>query len=138
VPKGGVVANVVVPAPSCLAFAAHDGFRPDFCEAADPESKGLVEQLVGYAKRDRGAVAWCAEVNGQAHNEIAAVPPARLLTERAVLRPLPSLRPAPAPAAVRTVDRLRTVDFASARCSVPGSYRMKEARARGGGPTVMP
>ena len=24
------------------------GFRPDFCEAADPESKGIVENLVGY------------------------------------------------------------------------------------------
>src|SRR3989304_5113128 len=50
--KGGVVANVVVPAPGYVAFAAHYGFRPDFCEAADPESKGLVEALVGYAKRD--------------------------------------------------------------------------------------
>ena len=28
------------------------GFRPDWCEAADPESKGIVENLVGYAKRD--------------------------------------------------------------------------------------
>ena len=50
--KGGVVANVVVPAPEYLRFAAHYGFRPDFCEAADPESKGIVENLVGYAKRD--------------------------------------------------------------------------------------
>ena len=48
--KGGVVANVVVPAPEYLRFAAHYGFRPDFCEAADPESKGIVENLVGYAK----------------------------------------------------------------------------------------
>ena len=38
--KGGVVANVVVPAPEYLRFAAHYGFRPDFCEANDPESKG--------------------------------------------------------------------------------------------------
>ena len=50
--KGGVVANVVVPAPEYLRFAAHYGFRPDFCEAADPESKGIVENLVGYAKSD--------------------------------------------------------------------------------------
>ena len=35
-----------------MRFAAHYGFRPDFCEAADPESKGIVEHLVGYAKRD--------------------------------------------------------------------------------------
>jgi transposase len=135
--KGGVVANVVVPAPGYVAFAAHYGFRPDFCEAADPESKGVVEHLVGYAKRDllvpaggwatleeanHDAAAWCAEVNGQRHAEIAAVPAERLVVERAVLRPLPSLRPAPAPTAVRSVDRLRTVRYGSARYSVPGAY----------------
>jgi transposase len=48
--KGGVVANVVVPTAEYLRFAAHYGFRPDFCEANDPESKGIVENLVGYAK----------------------------------------------------------------------------------------
>jgi transposase len=45
--KTGVVANEVVPHPEYVRFAAHYGFRPDFCEAADPESKGLVENLVG-------------------------------------------------------------------------------------------
>jgi hypothetical protein len=34
--KGGVVANVVVPTPDYVRFATHFGFRPDFCEAADP------------------------------------------------------------------------------------------------------
>ena len=48
--KGGVVANVVVPTAEYVRFAGHYGFRPDFCEAADPESKGIVENLVGYAK----------------------------------------------------------------------------------------
>jgi transposase len=38
--KGGVVANKVVPTGEYVRFAAHHGFRPDFCEAADPESKG--------------------------------------------------------------------------------------------------
>jgi hypothetical protein len=28
-----------------VRFAAHHGFRPDFCEASDPESKGIVESL---------------------------------------------------------------------------------------------
>ena len=87
--KGGVVANVVVPTAEYVRFAGHYGFRPDFCEAADPESKGIVENLVGYAKRDlmvpqapfgdlaaanAAAVAWCAEVNGAVHSEICAVP----------------------------------------------------------------
>ena len=50
--KGGVVANVVVPTADYVRFASHYGFRPDFCQAADPESKGIVENLVGYAKTD--------------------------------------------------------------------------------------
>lgn len=134
--KGGVVANVVVPAPGYLTFAAHYGFRPDFCEAADPESKGVVEHLVGYAKADLvvgsgpwptidaandAARAWCAETNGRVHTEIAAVPDARLVIERALLRPLPSLRPA-LEVHRRKVDHLRTVRFASARYSVPGAF----------------
>ncbi len=49
--KNGVVANLVVPHPDYLRFAAHFGFRPDFCESQDPESKGVVEHLVGYANR---------------------------------------------------------------------------------------
>ena len=75
--KGGVVANVVVPTPDYVRFATHYRFRPDFCEAADPESKGMVENLVGYAKDDlmvpqapwidlgaanAAAGVWCAEV----------------------------------------------------------------------------
>jgi hypothetical protein len=133
--KGGVVANVVVPAPGYVGFASHYGFRPDFCEAADPESKGVVENLVGYAKSDlvvpaggwptieeanEAARGWCVEVNGHLHSEIAAIPEVRLAAERSVLRPLPSLRPAAAPVAIRKVDRLRTIRYGCARYSVPG------------------
>jgi transposase len=38
--KAGVVANVVVPTAEYVRFAAHYGFRPDFCEAADPPLTG--------------------------------------------------------------------------------------------------
>jgi len=135
--KAGTVANVVVPHPEYVRFAAHYGFRPDFCEAADPESKGVVEALVGYAQRDlivpalvaggwadlatanAAARAWCAEVNGRVHSATAAVPAARLALERARLRPLPSLRPALREGVLRKVDRLATVRFGSARYSVP-------------------
>jgi Integrase core domain len=126
--KGGVVANVVVPAGQYVRFAAHYGFRPDFCEAADPESKGIVENLVGYAKRDlmvpqspfgdlaaanEVARAWCAEVNGAVHSEICAVPAERLVIERELLAGLPSLRAATGRLAIRKVDRLSCVRFAS-------------------------
>ena len=140
--KGGVVADVVVPTPDYVRFATHYRFRPDFCRARDPESKGIVENLVGYAKRDlmvplgalgeqitdlvaanAAAAAWCAEVNNARHSEIAAVPADRLAqTEGALLAALPSLLPAGlfgGRRELRKVDKLSCVRFGSARYSVP-------------------
>ncbi len=137
--KGGVVANTVVPTGDYVRFAAHHGFRPDFCEAADPESKGIVENLVGYAKTDlmipgadgsgdpftdlgaanAAAAAWCVEVNAVMHSEICAVPAERLVIERELLAALPSLRASIGRTVTRKVDRLACVRFASARYSVP-------------------
>ena len=135
--KGGVVANLVVPTPDYIRFATHYGFRPDFCHANDPESKGIVENLVGYAKRDlmipsgvgagdlaganEQAARWCAEVNTALHSEIMAVPAQRLEQERPLLKGLPSLRPdgiGVRPVS-RKVDKLSCVRFGSARYSVP-------------------
>lgn len=132
--KGGVVANRVVPTPQYLRLAAHYGFRPDFCEAHDPQSKGIVENLVGYAKRDlivpqapftdlrvanKQAAAWCVEVNAVVHSEICAVPAEQLVIERELLGPLPSLRASIGRVVLRKVDRLSCVRFGSARYSVP-------------------
>ena len=133
--KAGVVANVVVPTPDYVRFATHYGFRPDFCHAADPQSKGMVENLVGYAKKDLmvpqqpftdlrtgndAAQVWCAEVNAALHSEISAVPLERLQAERELLRSLPSLRPEIGVKPVsRKVDRLSCIRFGSARYSVP-------------------
>jgi len=133
--RGPIVANQVVASADYVRFATHYGFRPDWCEAADPQSKGVVEHLAGYAQRDLivasqhgwagvddandAAVAWCAQVNATVHSEIAAVPAERLEAERRVLRPLPSLRPPLRRGEVRKVDRLATVRFGSARYSVP-------------------
>jgi transposase len=41
--KAGVVANLMVPTADYVRFATFYGFRPDFCEAHDPEFKGVVE-----------------------------------------------------------------------------------------------
>ncbi len=138
--KGGVVANVVVPAPDYVRFASHYRFRPDFCHAADPESKGIVEHLVGYAKDDllvpleleddpwaeglaglnARAAAWCSEVNAALHSEIQAVPAERLATEAELLDELPSLRLEVGPKPItRKVDKLSCIRFGSARYSVP-------------------
>ena len=149
--KGGVVANKVIPTAQYVRFAAHYGFRPDFCEAADPESKGIVENLVGYAKTDliipgadgtggvpfadvavanAAAVGWCAEVNAAVHSEICAVPAERLVIEHGLLAPLPSLRPSIGRQVNRKVDRLSCVRFASARYSVPVRFIGEQVRLR--------
>jgi transposase len=140
--KGGVVANVVIPTPEYVRLASYYGFAPDFCHAGDPQSKGIVENLCGYAQRDlavplltdaaitgtpvdlraanTAATAWRAEVNAAVHSEICAVPDERLLIERELLQPLPSLRlQIGAPSVIRKVDRLSCIRYASARYSVP-------------------
>jgi hypothetical protein len=140
--KGGVVANVVIPAGEYVRLAGHYGFAPDFCHASDLESKGVVENLCGDAQRglaaplltevaiesggvdlraaDTAAAAWCVEVNAAVHSEICAVPDERLIVERELLQPLPSLRlQTGAPSVIRKIDRLSCVRYASARYSVP-------------------
>ena len=137
--KAGTVANVVVPHPEYVQFCTRYGCRPDFCEAADPESKGLVEHLAGYAQTDlvvpalpeggwpdlaaanAAARAWCAEVNAREHSETCAVPSDRLASERQILRPLPSLRPPLRAGQQRTVDRRASIRFGSARYLVPSA-----------------
>ena len=136
--KAGVVADVVIPTPDYVRFATHYRFRPDFCQGYDPASKGIVENLVGYAKTDlmvplgaqdnglglaeanTAAAVWCTEVNNSRHSEIAAVPAQRFAeSESGLLAALPSLRPSIGRRETRKVDKLSTVRFASARYSVP-------------------
>lgn len=144
--KGGTVAGVVVPTADYVRFATHYGFRPDFCHGQDPESKGIVENLVGYVKSDlmipaeltvgdlaaanMAAREWCVEVNAATHSEIVAVPAERLVTERPLLGPLPSLRAQIAKLVVRKVDRLSCVRFGSARYSVPTRHIGKQVEVR--------
>jgi transposase len=160
--KGGVVADVVVPTPDYVRFASHYRFRPDFCHARDPESKGIVENLVGYAKEDlmvplgvfgpqppevavanTAAVGWCEEVNNARHSEIAAVPAQRLAeTEAGLLGALPSLLPSGlfgGRRELRKVDKLSCVRFGSARYSVPNRMlgTMVEVLAGPDGVTIL-
>jgi transposase len=133
--KGGTVAGLVIPTPTYVRFATHYGFRPDFCEGADPESKGLVENLVGYVKSDlmipaelsvadlaranELGLTWCDEVNAVVHSEICAIPAERLVKELELMGTLPRLRASIGKLVVRKVDRLSCVRFGSARYSVP-------------------
>jgi transposase len=144
--KGATVAGVVVPTADYVRFANHYRFRPDFCEGHDPESKGLVENLVGYVKSDlmipaeltagdlagantAGAV-WCEEVNAVVHSEIAAIPNERLDAERELLGPLPSLRVRVGHLVIRKVDRLSCIRFGSARYSVPTRHIGRQVEVR--------
>jgi hypothetical protein len=133
--KGDTVAGLVVPTPAYVRFATHYGFRPDFCEGADPESKGIVENLVGYVKSDlmipeelsvadlaranELGLSWSDEVNAVVHSEICAIPAERLVKELEVMGTLPNLRASIGKLVVRKVDRLSCVRFGSARYSVP-------------------
>jgi transposase len=136
--RASTVAGLVVPTPDYVRFATHYCFRPDFCLASDPESKGLVENLVGYVKSDlivpeeladKGpavanakAVVWMEEVNHQQHSEICAVPADRLEQEVRILGVLPSLRPVIGKMTMRKVDRLSCIRFGSGRYSVPNEH----------------
>jgi transposase len=136
--RADTVAGLVVPTPEYVRFAAHYSFRPDFCLASDPESKGLVENLVGYVKSDlvvpeeladKGprlanakAPLWMGEVNHQPHSEICAVPFVRLEEERKILGVLPSLRPVIGKMTMRKVDKLSCIRFGSGRYSVPNEH----------------
>ncbi|TAN33694.1 hypothetical protein EPN29_05315 [bacterium] len=100
--------------------------------------KGVVENLVGYAQRDlvvpegnfggnvaegnRQAKLWGIEVNARLHSETQAVPAMRLEQERQLMRPLPSLRPAPCRGELRKVNKTQTIRFGSARYSLPTEW----------------
>jgi transposase len=144
--KGGTVAGLVIPTPDYVRFVTHYGTRPDFCEGADPASKGIVENLVGYVKTDlmipeelsvddlvranTSGVAWCREVNAAVHSDICAIPAERLEAERPLLGVLPQLRARIGQVVVRKVDRLSCVRIGSARYSVPDVHIGRKVEVR--------
>jgi hypothetical protein len=92
------------------AFAAFCGqLRVDwhFCEPADPQAKGVVERLQGYAETnfEPGRVfaneldfqdqldSWFSRVNARTHKTLRAKPVDRLATELEVMAPLPAQMP---------------------------------------------
>ncbi len=61
-------------------------------------------------------------VIGRIHSETQAAPTARLAEERALMRPLPSLRPAFCRGVLRKVNKTQTIRFGSARYSLPTGW----------------
>ena len=146
--KGATVAGLGLSRPPLRAL--RDPLR-DACRTsvrgADPESKGLVENLVCYVKSEdhpqelsvaelvsanAKARQWCAEVNTQVHSEIVANPAKRLEIERPLMGELPALRARIGQVALRKVDRLSRARFGSARysCRRPISAHRRAPRGR--------
>ncbi len=84
-----------------------------------PGAGGSGEPFTDLGAANTAAAEWCVEVNAVVHSEICAVPAERLIIERELLGPLPSLRASIGGTVTRKVDRLACVRFGSARYSVP-------------------
>lgn len=121
-----------------LSFASHYGFLPQACWPYRPQTKGKVENTIGYHERDfllglepaptddadlnRRALAWCEEAAGRMCASTGAAPRERFEQERPHLRPLPAV-----PFDCRTVDTRRVlrealIAYGGNRYSVPDTH----------------
>ena len=154
--KGGTVAGLVIPTPAYVRFATHYGFRPDFCEGADPEIEGAGREpgrlrqvrpddpraAVGGRsgrRQHQGAGRGAWRSTPRSTPRPLRSPPSGSITEQAVLGALPSLRAQIGKIVIRKVDRLSCVRFGSARYSVPNEHvgAAVELRVRDGVITVV-
>lgn len=95
------------PSEAFAAFCGQLKVAWRFCEAADPQAKGAVERLQGYAetnfepgRRFANEIdfqdqldAWFAKVNARTHKTLRARPVDRLAEEHEVMAPLPAEMP---------------------------------------------
>ena len=86
-----------------VRFATHYRFRPDFCEAADPESKGIVERRNGFfetsfmpgrhfespADFNAQFTDWLTTANARVVRTIKARPSELLAADKEAMLPLP-------------------------------------------------
>ncbi len=137
------VGSVIAFNQDLLRFATRYCFKPQACWIYDPESKGKVENSIGYVKRDffyareitdlktlnDQALAWCDQVaNEKTHSSIREIPSARLAEERRALAPLPSH---PVPVFIETDRWVRkdgTISFETNHYSVPATYSRSKVR----------
>jgi transposase len=105
--QAGIHGHAGRPTDEFAAFCGQLKIGWRFCEPADPQAKGAVERLQGYAETNfepgrRFANeldfqdqldAWFAKVNARTHKTLRERPVDRLEIERAVMRPLPPAMP---------------------------------------------
>ena len=126
------------------AYCGQMDFKPIFCRKSDPESKGKVENVVGYVKKNflRGriyegedrlnesAMAWLSRTaNAKVHSGTKKVPALEWETERKYLLPLKAhpLILAPTPLPRYKVRKDNTISFRSNFYTLPvGTYKGPE------------
>jgi transposase len=105
--QAGIHGHAGRPSDAFAAFCGQLKVGWHFCEPADPQAKGAVERLQGYAETnfEPGRVfaneldfqdqldAWFGKVNGRTHKTLRARPVDRLLAELEVMAPLPERMP---------------------------------------------
>ena len=121
-------------------LSAHYGFEPVFCNPASGNEKGLVENLVGYIRRNvcvpLPKVKNLEELNGKLlekcvryleHKVDSRPAPVGILLEedRQCLQPMPAYTPDVSKRAYPTVSRYSTVLFETNAYSVPCRYTGK-------------
>jgi transposase len=118
-----------------LSFASHYGYLPQACWPYRPQTKGKVENTIGYHERDfllgldplpvddaelnRRALAWCEEVAGRVCATTGVPPWERFAEERSHLHPLPGVAFDCRSVETRRVLREALIAYASNRYSVP-------------------
>jgi transposase len=121
-----------------LAFASHYGYVPQACWPYRPQTKGKVENAVGYHERDfllglepvpaddaelnRRALRWCEEVATRVCASTGAAPASRLAEERQRLGALPALDFDCRGVETRRVLREAVVAYERNRYSVPARW----------------
>lgn len=105
--QAGIHARDGRPTEAFAAFCGQLRVNWHFCEAADPQAKGAVERLQGYAETNfepgrkfaneldfqDQLDAWFAKANTRMHRTIRARPIDRLTEEHRVMAPLPGVMP---------------------------------------------
>lgn len=121
-----------------LSFASHYGFLPQACWPYRPQTKGKVENTIGYHERDfllgldplpaddgdlnRRALVWCAEAAGRVCASTGVTPWERFAEERPHLHTLPAMAFDCRSVETRRVLREALIAYEGNRYSVPAEH----------------
>ena len=135
-----------------LSFSAHYAFSLDFCNPASGNEKGLVENLVGYSRRnflvpvprvndieELNRKLWNACINYREKHKVEhRSNPVKAMYQEEVkcLNAIPSFRFDTSKTAIAKVDDFSTVRYEKNNYSVPTKYLRKDVTVKGYANTV--